>query len=96
MMTERNNQIEDTLNFIENIEATGEEDLKTQIGLLHQKIKQLEDKNAVLNEELDQKDDEHVVELIDQHIRLSKSDIQNSTGNLKSPRLIKEPGVNVT
>ena len=48
LMTERNNQIEDTLQLLDNVQATGEEDIKTQLSALTSRIKELSDKNAVL------------------------------------------------
>ena len=38
------------------------------------RVRQLEDRNGSLQAELDDKEEKHVVDLIDQHIRLSKSD----------------------
>ena len=46
--------------------------------MLREQVKELENENAELKDKIEEKDEEHVVELIDQHIRLSRSDLQNS------------------
>ena len=78
-MTERNAEIEESVQHWEQqVEAGTEEELRGQVAELQSRLQIVEDRNAQLQEELDNKDEEHVVELIDQHIRLSKSDMQNS------------------
>lgn len=88
IITDRSNDLE--MQLYEKETAGQQEDIKIEVSSLKVKLKQLENKNGELLEELDIKEEQHVVDLIDQHIRLSKSDYQNQILVRSNSRIKKE------